>query len=111
MDRFYIPVSPDEDFPEVVRAERLGEGFEKEYVEYEPRWRLDRQRRAVVADEKFFYAMADTTERLAAENAKLRPLVKAMYISYAADCPTTSRELLKYYASMLRKLGIEVPDD
>lgn len=75
MDRFNIPIPPDEDFPEVVVAQRMGEGFKKEYAEYAPRWRFDKRRRAVVVDEKFFYAMADTSERLQAENAKLRELL------------------------------------
>ena len=79
MYRLNIPVPPDEDFPEVVVAQRMGEGFEKEHVEYEPRWRFDKRRRAVVVDGKFFYAMADTADRLESENARLRELVRDMW--------------------------------
>jgi hypothetical protein len=86
MDRFNIPIPPDEDFPEVVVAQRMGEGFKKEYAEYAPRWRFDKRRRAVVVDEKFFYAMADTSERLQAENAKLRALMARMAEALGIDC-------------------------
>lgn len=110
MDRFNILVPPDEDFPEVVVAQRMAEGFEKEYVEYEPRWRFDRRRRAVVADEKFFYAMADTAERLKAENAKLRELCADMHAVISdrnswwdCMCKDTRR-----FADRMRELGVEV---
>lgn len=76
MYRFNIPVPPEEDFPEVIVAQRMGEGFKKEYVEYEPRWRFDKMRRIVVVDEKYFYAMADTSERLKVENTKLREYIE-----------------------------------
>ena len=111
MDRFNIPVPPDEDFPEVVVAQRMGEGFEREYVEYEPRWRFDRRRRAVVADEKFFYAMADTAERLKAENAKLRELVEDMLdcidIQIAFE-RVPARWMQDEFTGRARELGIEV---
>lgn len=113
MYRFNIPITPDEDFPEVVTAQRVGEGFKKEYVEYEPQWRFDKRRRAVVVDEKRFYAMADTSERLTAENAKLRKLARQMYplakaclqLGVALGCNDT----MSYdWALQMTELGIEV---
>ena len=129
MYRFNIPVPPDDDFPEVVVAQRMGEGFKKEYVEYEPRWRFDKRRRAVVVDEKFFYAMAGTAERLHAENAKLRELSRDMrqtidgmqeqsnsgsgYVLCADVCPRWKVECSKqppdvcWYELRMRELGVE----
>ena len=120
MDRFNILVSPDEDFPEVVVAQRMGEGFEREYVEYEPRWRFDRRRRAVVADEKFFYEMADTAERLKAENAKLCELVRILAYCMSedrdcdrcalngADMPTPRISACDSLSDIMRELWVEV---
>lgn len=119
MYRFNIPVPPDDDFPEVVIAQRMGEGFEKEYVEYEPRWRFDKRRRAVVVDEKFFYAMAGTADRLKAENDELRKRAVAMLSELRGvvsegdyDSPSGRYFLLRRdvaaYEDALRELGIEV---
>lgn len=111
MYRFNIPVPPEEDFPEVIVAQRMGEGFEKEYVEYEPRCRSDKGRRTVVVDEKCFYAMADTSEKLKAENAKLRELCEDMLscieIRQAFGRPPTG-EMYERFAEAARELGIEV---
>ena len=92
MYRFNIPVPPEEDFPEVIVAQRTGEGFKKEYVEYEPRWRFDKMRRIVVVDEKYFYAMVDTSERLKVENTKLREYINLKeicwkYVGWCDECP------------------------
>ena len=112
MYSFNIPVPPDEDFPEVVVAQRMGEGFEEEYVEYEPRWRFDKRRRAVVVDEKFFYAMADTAERLSVENARLRELVRMMWEPFCWAqsgydvCLTDEQD--RAIRDMVRELGVEV---
>lgn len=109
MYRFNIPVPPDEDFPEVVVAQRMGEGFKKEYVEYEPRWRFDKSRRAVVVDEKFFYAMANTAERLKAENAKLRELANLLLWGVDNDMPRAEGLVWTQKVNALtHELGIEV---
>lgn len=111
MYRLNIPVPPEEYFPEVIVAQRMGDGFEKEYVEYEPRWQSDKGRRTVVVDEKCFYAMADTSERFKAENAKLRELCEDMLdyveIRAAFGRPPTS-EMYERFADAARELGIEV---
>lgn len=109
MYRFNIPIPPDEDFPEVVVAQRMGEGFKEEHVEYAPRWRFDKMRRAVVADEKFFYAMADTSERLQAENTKLRELADLLLWGIDNDVPPAEGLVWSQKVNVLvRELGIVV---
>lgn len=117
MERFNVPIPPDEDFPQVIRAQRNGEDFKTEYVEYVPRWNVDKRRQAVIVDKKMFFDLAGAVDRLQEYGAKLTNLAKWMYqvmdMSCAVRCPyepaPVSMQALMRAEKELQALGIKVP--
>lgn len=115
MERFNVQIPPEEDFPQVIRAQRIGEDFQTEYVEYVPRWNVDKYKQAVIVDKRMFFALTAAVDRLQEYGAKLTNLAKQMYplakahlqLGVALGCNDT----LSYdWALQMTELGIEVPE-
>lgn len=104
MERFNVPIPPDEDFPQVIRAQRSGEDFKTEYVEYVPRWKLDRSRNVVVVNKAFFQTLVESVDKLQGDIATLRVL--ALF-----SLPALDKCDMKILADATRRiLGIEGSD-
>lgn len=86
MERFNVPIPYGEDFPLVIRAQRNGEDFQTEYVEYAPRWNVDKRRQVVIADKRMFFALTDTVDRLQEYGAKVTELARWMYQVMDESC-------------------------
>lgn len=118
MERFNVPIPPDEDFPQVICAQRNGDGFEKEFVEYVPRWKIDRWKQVMVVDKSAFFALADTAGRLERMNKELRELVSDLMPVVCEGCHERLCEMPKeehpfvecLFDCRMRDLGIEVDE-
>lgn len=116
MERFNVPIPYGEDFPQVIRAQRNGEDFQTEYVEYVPQWNVDKRRQAVIVDERVFFALTGTVDRLQEYSAKVTELARWMYQVMDESCAThypyeptpVSIHALMRAEQKLRALGIEV---
>lgn len=117
MERFNVPIPPEEDFPQVIRAQRIGEDFQTEYVEYVPRWNVDKRGQAVIVDKIMFFALTDAVDRLQEYGAKLTELAKWMYrvmdescaVRYPYEPAPVSMQAINRAEKELQTLGIEVP--
>lgn len=120
MERFNVPIPPDDDFPQVICAQRRGEDFQTECVEYVPRWKVDG---FMVVDKGAFFELADMAgglERMLgnaeAENAKLRELVSDLMPIVCEGCHERLCDMPKeehpfvecLFDCRIRDLGIEV---
>lgn len=118
MERFNVAIPPDEDFPQVIYAQRYGEGFEKEFVEYVPRWNVDKYGQAVIVDKKTFFALADTADRLERMNTELRELVNDLMPIVCEGCHERLCDMPKeehpfvecLFDCRMRELGVEVDE-
>lgn len=116
MERLNVPIPYSEDFPQVICAQRNGEDFKTEYVEYEPRWNVDKRRQVVIADKRMFFDLTDTVGRLHEYGAKVTELARWMYQVMDESCAThypyepapVSIHALMRAEKELRALGIEV---
>ena len=116
MESFNVPIPPEEDFPQVIRAQRNGEDFQTEYVEYVPRWNVDKYKQAVIVDKRMFFALTDAVDRLQEYGAKLTNLAKWMYqvmdmscaVRYPYEPAPVSIQAIKRAENELQALGIEV---
>lgn len=119
MERFNVPVPPEEDFPQIICAQRNGEDFKTEYVEYVPRWNVDKNIQAVIVDKKMFFDLTGTVDRLQEYNAKLRKLVRRMHDHIKESCDICDEDYCSswdedneccVYDTMLREvLGVVRP--
>lgn len=117
MERFNVPIPPDEDFPQVIRAQRIGEDFKTEYVEYVPRWNVDKYRQAVIVDKRMFFALTGAVGWLQEYGAKVTELARWMYqvmdescaVRYPHEPAPVSIQALNRAEKELQALGIEVP--
>ena len=116
MERFNVPIPPEDDFPQVIRAQRIGEDFKTEYVEYVPRWNVDKYKQAVIVDKRMFFALTAAVDRLQEYGAKLTNLAKWMYqvmdmscaVRYPHEPAPVSIQALNRAEKELQALGIEV---
>ena len=104
MEMFNVPIPPEDYFPQVIRAQRNGEDFKTEYVEYVPRWKLDRSRNVVVVNKAFFQTLVESIDELQGDIAALRVL--ALF-----SLPALDKCGMKIAAAETRRiLGIEDAD-
>ena len=115
MERLNVPIPPDEDFPQVIRAQRSGDDFQTEYVEYAPCWNVDKYKQAVIVDKRMFFALTDAVDRLQEYGAKLTNLAKWMYrvmdmsaVRYPHEPAPVSIQALNRAEKELQALRIEV---
>ena len=116
MERFNVPIPYGEDFPQVIRAQRNGEDFQTEFVEYVPQWNVDKRRQAVIVDERVFFALTGTVDRLQEYSAKVTELARWMYQVMDESCAThypyepapVSMQALMRAEKELQALGFEV---
>lgn len=116
MERFNVPIPPDDDFPQVIRAQKNGEDFKKEFVDYVPRWNVNERGQAVIVDKSMFFALTSEVDRLQEYNAKLRETALWTYRVMNESCATrysyspesVSMLELTRIRMALKALGIEV---
>lgn len=116
MERFNVPILSDDDFPQVICAQRHGEDFQTEYVEYVPRWNVDKHRQAVIVDKRTFFTLTDAVDRLQEHDARVTTLAKWMYrvmdmscaVRYPYEPSPVSMHALVRAEKELQALEIEV---
>ena len=100
MERFNVPIPYGEDFPQVIRAQRNGEDFQTEYVDYK----------------RMFFGLTELVDRLQEYGAKVTELARWMYqvmdescaVHYPYEPLPVSIHALMRAERELRALGIEV---
>lgn len=116
MERFNVPIPYGEDFPQVICAQRNGEDFQTEYVEYAPQWNVDKRKQAVIVDKMMFFDLIDTVDKLQEYGAKVTELARWMYRVMDESCavhypykpaPVSIHALMRAERE-LEALGIEV---
>lgn len=102
MERFNVPIPPDDDFPQVIRAQRNGEDMRTEYLEYVPRWKIDSRRQAVLVDKDFFFGLKHA---FCISNTQMLSMGKLVQDMLLFDVDARRDEFIR----RAKALGIEVP--